>query len=154
MQRLSIIILFLAAPIVLLKIMWFPATIAAFFDVLQEFEIDGTIQYAADRDRRFFRLIWALLLYLLGFSALLGVSVATFLRSFSGLIQRFSLICIIIVGIALPFFEASRIGSDTDWIYVFIMICLPIIIVTVSLMGLIYSRLGHNKGSETPNNTQ
>lgn len=149
MRKLAIITLLVATPIVLLKLPWLPVTILEFLSILRESEVEGSIKYTADRDSRFLRLVWALTLYFFGILALLGLTGNAFLKRSSLHLERVAWICSIIVGISLPFFEVSGIGGDTDRVFVFIVMRLPIFIAVISALGLFHSMLYPNSNQNS-----
>jgi len=131
--------LVIAVPVVLLKLPWLHATVQSFVQTVTESTANGTAGYIQDHGERLWRLVAALLLYIIGLWAifgLFGVALGICRRLAA---QRIAWMSALIIGVGLPIFDSVRIAPSTDHSYVFLLIYLPIGIAVLSLFALVIS---------------
>jgi hypothetical protein len=127
----------IAVPVVFLKLPWLPATVQSFVQTATESTANGTTGYIKDHGERLWRLVAALLFYIIGLWAIVGLSgIALGLRRCLAA-QRIAWLSALIIGVGLPIFDSVRIAPSTDRSYVFLVIYLPIGIAVLSLFALV-----------------
>lgn len=133
----AIATLVLGTPLALLKLPWLPATVQALMQTASESSANGAPAYVEDHAERLWRLVIALGLYALALFALF-VLVKTAL----GLSRRLDAQVIgwlsaLLVGAALPFFDAARIDRTTDRALFWLVMYVPIGIAALSFAALV-----------------
>ncbi len=131
--------LVIAVPVMLLKLPWLPVTVQGFVEAATQSTANATAGYIKDHTERLWRLGSALLLYLCGLWAILGLSGLALGLCRRPAAQRIAWLSALVVGVGLPIFDSVRIAPSTDRGYVFLVIYLPIGIAVLSLFALVIS---------------
>jgi len=136
-RALALICLLLSVPLAALKLPWLPATLVGLFDELRQLHVaGGTESYYADQHRNVVRTTIALILYAGGLASAAGY-LWLLLGGTRRRTQVVVWICSAVTALGLPVFESSRIGPETDRMYVHIVRDIPCAVLVVSLGALV-----------------
>jgi len=140
--------LVIAAPVMFLKLPWLPAEVQSFLETATESTANGSQSYIKEHGESLWRLVAALLLYVIGLWAIFGLS-GIALGICRGLAaQRIAWLSALILGVGLPIFDSVRIAPSTDRGYVILVIYLPIGIAVLSFFALVISGVSHRRTAD------
>lgn len=126
-----------ASPILLIKLPWLLPTVSSLQNAIAELSVDGTLAYSEDRANRISRGIFAVTLYLLGLVMLTGLVgiLMSYIRGKSFLCSVWVILFVMSCGLVV--FEGFSLGEDTDPIYSVIFVCLPVLLVFISITAFV-----------------